>query len=126
MTPFTKFLGALVDLVGAESAAQLTRQFAGQTIHFPITDHYGFTQQAPVIGGGHEPRPASHTAQQPLLEPLCLSAQATQPRGGRLLALAHELGHSSRALQRYAALIEQGRSVVLAEIECLQRDLTGS
>lgn len=43
MTPFTQFLGRLVELVGAENAAQLTRDFAGQKLQFPITDHYGDT-----------------------------------------------------------------------------------
>lgn len=43
MSPFTQFLGRLVELVGAENATKLTREFAGQALQFPITDHYGDT-----------------------------------------------------------------------------------
>lgn len=64
MSPFTQFLGRLVELVGAENAAQLTRDFAGQTLQFPITDHYdttdrndfGFPVLDPVIGHDYKPR----------------------------------------------------------------------
>lgn len=126
MNPFTQFLGRLVELLGAEAAAQLVREFAGQTLQFPITDHYGFSSDAAVLGAGYVPRTTSHIAPQLQSELLHSSAPATQPRGARLLALAHELGRSSQALQRYAALIEQARSTVLEEIEDQQRELVGS
>lgn len=55
MNPFTPFLGRLVELLGAEQAAQLVREFAGQTLHFPATDHYGFPTEAPVLGSEYKP-----------------------------------------------------------------------
>lgn len=58
MSPFTLFFARLVEHLGAEIAAQLVREFDGQTIQFPITDHYdatarndfGFPAVAPVLG----------------------------------------------------------------------------
>lgn len=126
MNPFTHFLGRLVELVGAKSAAELTRDFAGQTLQFPITDHYGFSSEAAVLGAGYVPQPKDHIAQPLQIEPHLLSALANQPRGARLLALAHELGRSSQALQRHAASFESMHSAVLAEIVAQQRDLVGS
>jgi hypothetical protein len=126
MNPFTQFLGRLVELVGAESAAQLTREFAGQTLQFPITDHYGFPVNASVLGAGYEPKPASHTTQSSQTEPHCLSTQASEPLGARLLALCHQLALQSQGLRRYADSLEQGRLAVLAEIELQQLELVGS
>ena len=67
MSPFTQFLGRLVELVGAENAAQLTRDFAGQALQFPITDHYKTTDRNdcgfPVLvqALGHDYRPRART-----------------------------------------------------------------
>lgn len=41
MSPFSIFFARLVGLLGAEIATQVVREFAGKTIQFPITDHYG-------------------------------------------------------------------------------------
>ncbi|MGN0920248.1 MAG: hypothetical protein ACI4NJ_00825 [Cellvibrio sp.] len=56
MSPFTQFLGRLVALVGTENAADLVREFAGKTLEFPATGHFGVTRndfgfpnEAPVI-----------------------------------------------------------------------------
>lgn len=126
MSPFTQFLGRLVELVGAENAAQLTREFAGQTLRFPITDHYGFNSAAPVLGESYAPAPVDHKGAPLLIGPHRLSAPATPLRAGRLLTLAHELGHSSLALQQHAERIEKARLAVLAEIAAQQRELAGS
>jgi hypothetical protein len=63
MSQFTLLLSRLVDLLGAETAAQVVREFAGQTLQFPITDHYdtdrndfGFPVLVQVIGQSHKPR----------------------------------------------------------------------
>lgn len=56
MSPFTLFFARLVGLVGAENAAQMVREFAGKTIQFPITDHYGFSSDAPILGQNLKPR----------------------------------------------------------------------
>lgn len=63
MNPFTLFLGRLVEHLGAEIAINLVREFAGQSIQFPITqdytgindpttthDHFGFPHEATVLG----------------------------------------------------------------------------
>lgn len=126
MNPFTLFFARLVELLGAETAAQLVREFAGQTIQLPVTDHYGFPVNAPVLGEPDALASADRIYGTSQPAPLPQSALATQPRGARLLALAHELSRSSQALQRYAVLLEQGRSTVLAEIECQQREMSES
>lgn len=76
MSPFTQFFGRLVELVGVESSAQLTREFAGQTLQFPITDHYdttarndfGFPDAAPILGQHYKPRAYSPLTEAEALE----------------------------------------------------------
>jgi hypothetical protein len=126
MSPFTHFFGRLVSLVGAESATGLVREFAGKTLQFPVTDHYGFPATAKPLGAAHALHLEVDTAQPSPFAPLRLSDLATQPRAARLQELARELSHSSQALQLHAALLEQARLAVLAEIECQQRDSTGA
>lgn len=48
MSPFTLFFARLVELLGAETAAKLVREFAGQTIQFPVTGHNEHHQVRPV------------------------------------------------------------------------------
>lgn len=62
MSPFTVFLGRLVEHLGAEISAKLVREFAGKTIQFPITcdytginDPFGHSLVAPVVGECSEP-----------------------------------------------------------------------
>lgn len=64
MNPFTLFFARLVELLGAEKAAQLVREFAGQPLQFPVTGHndttgrddFGFPASVPVLGQGYKPR----------------------------------------------------------------------
>ncbi len=64
MSPFTLFFARLVELLGAEKAAQLVREFAGQPLQFPVTGHndttgrddFGFPASVPVLGQGYKPR----------------------------------------------------------------------
>jgi hypothetical protein len=126
MNPFTLFFGRLVELLGAEIAAQVVRQFAGQTLQFPITDYYGFSSDAPILGADFEPSSKDRIGQPLQNEPLRLSGLANATGAARLLTLAHELGRSSQALQRHAGLLEQARLTVLSEIESRQSELVGS
>lgn len=134
MTPFTQFLGRLVELVGAESAAKLTREFAGQTLQFPITDHYdttdrndfGFPVLVPVLGAGYV-RPQSESRTHSLQsEPHRSTAQANSssvaqpPNGGRAP------GCSSQVSPQCATQLESTHSVGLSGIESLSPDLLGS
>lgn len=126
MSQFTLLLARLVDLLGAESAANVVREFAGQTIQFPVTDHYGLSTNAAVIGADYEPQPKDHTAQPSQIALHRLSELASLPREGRLLALHHELIRQSQALHKCADSLELARSIVLAEIGFQQRDLVGA
>lgn len=125
MSPFTHFLGRLVDQAGAEIAANLVREFAGKTLQFPVTDHYGFPATAKPLGAAPAPHSIVGTTQPSHNVHLRLSALATQSRAMRLPVLARELGRSSLALQQHAELLEQARLSVLAEIEA-QQDLAGA
>lgn len=99
MTPFTLFLGRLTQLVGSEAAAQLTREFAGQTLLFPITDHYGISQEALGAGYRASKAPAEYRDQVLALakeNDISLSAAIRLLRANRLTEL-HEASTRSRA-----------------------------
>jgi hypothetical protein len=96
MSPFSIFFARLVDLLGAEIAAKVVREFAGQTIQFPITGHYnttarndfGFPALVPVIGEGFKPQPITHS---PLTEAEAneLAGKLIQGRVTKYLSIRH-------------------------------------
>ena len=134
MTPFTQFLGHLVELVGAEIAAQTVRQFAGQTIQFPITDHYdtktrddfGFPVLAPVLGAGYARPQAESKAHSLLSEPHRSAAQASAFSEAQSPSADRESGDSSPVLPPHATQPESAHSAEPLGIESQALDLSGS
>lgn len=47
MNPFTLFFGRLVELLGAEKAAELVREFSGQNIQLPASSLYQIPNSKP-------------------------------------------------------------------------------
>ena len=134
MTQFTLLLSRLVNQLGAEKAAHLVREFAGQSIRFPITDHYdptkrdcfGFPVLAPVLGADYEHiLKASKTVSLPSA-PLDLSHQATAFYEATPQVLDRQPGCSSQALPPHIKQLESARSIAPLATESLQPDLSGS
>lgn len=126
MSPFTLFFARLTELLGAENSAQLVREFAGQTIRFPITDHYGFPVNAPVIGE-HYVRPVVDSKTTPLTGLPDLTARFANEFGAAgLQTLPHQLRIASQALLRLATVLEPLHSIEPSELEALLSGRVGS
>lgn len=134
MSPFTQFLGRLVALVGAENAAKLTREFAGQTLQFPITDHYdatdrndfGFPVLVPVLGAGYvrpQVESKTHSLQN---EPHHLSTQANSSSVAQPPSADREPSCSPPISPRRATQLESTHLTGPSETESLSLDLLGS
>lgn len=128
MSPFTHLLGRLVELLGAQSAAQLVREFAGKTIQFPITqnytgasDAYGHLLSAPVIGAPAVPasfdRIANASFSVPVAQSNCL---ASLPATEQLQAVSVQLADAYQALQQLSKALGSVHSPehLNSEVQC--------
>jgi hypothetical protein len=98
MNPFTLFLGRLVEHLGAEISAKLVREFAGQSIQFPITRDYTGSNDPIVREGtrtnGKQTITPSHAKS--ILQPLACDTAFSAPQETQVPAALQVLDQPSR------------------------------